>query len=315
VPGTGQQVYYSGTLVVSTLFGQRDVNVLNLRYGEAPDFTTTLLTWDTRVPIGKHLRINPRLRLGVWEGTQTGVRREMVTALAAAVVERATSLPTGDRARAGGYRAHVQFGRAGFHRQIPKPRLSRGLSDECGHGTELRSPRSRSAALVAGCAGGGRLEQLDEQFRCDDRPRSAVLVYARTEPRYSRSARDYVYLGPRRNQSPGCPRALPVGGRGDDDRSRLSLPPEAQEPRTLYVEVRGEADRAAAESVARSSFRPGSGNRCTRRSCRFGRSSPHASRCKQLALIGAAAPASVSLAMGESSAPRTFIRLARRCEL
>jgi len=29
---------------------------------------------------------------------------------------------------------------------------------------------------------------------------------------------------------------------------------------------------------------------------------------QQLALIGAAAPASVSLAMGESSAPRTFIR-------
>ncbi len=79
MPGTGQQVYYSGTLVASALFGQRDVNVLNVRYGEAPDFTTTLLTWDTRVPIGKHLRINPRLRLGVWEGTQTGVRREMVT--------------------------------------------------------------------------------------------------------------------------------------------------------------------------------------------------------------------------------------------
>ena len=79
VPGTGQQVYYSSTLVASALFGQRDVDVLNLRYGEAPDFTTTLLTWDTRVPIGKHLRINPRLRLGVWESTSTGVRRETVT--------------------------------------------------------------------------------------------------------------------------------------------------------------------------------------------------------------------------------------------
>jgi hypothetical protein len=79
LPGTGQQVYYSGTLVVSSLFGHRDVNVLNLRHGEAPDFTTTLLTWDTRVPIGKRLRINPRLRFGVWEGMQTGVRRETVT--------------------------------------------------------------------------------------------------------------------------------------------------------------------------------------------------------------------------------------------
>jgi tetratricopeptide (TPR) repeat protein len=79
VPGTGQQVYYSATLVASALFGHRDVNVLNLRHGEAPDFTTTLLTWDTRMPIGKHLRINPRLRLGVWESTQTGVRRDTVT--------------------------------------------------------------------------------------------------------------------------------------------------------------------------------------------------------------------------------------------
>jgi hypothetical protein len=79
VPGTGQQVYYSGTLVASTLFGGRDVNVLNLRYGEAPDFTSTILTWDTRVPLGKHLRINPRLRYGVWESTSTGVRRETLT--------------------------------------------------------------------------------------------------------------------------------------------------------------------------------------------------------------------------------------------
>jgi tetratricopeptide (TPR) repeat protein len=79
VPGTGQQIYYSGTLVASALFGHRDVNVLNLRHGEAPDFTTTLLTWDTRLPIGNRLRINPRLRLGVWESTQTGVHRETVT--------------------------------------------------------------------------------------------------------------------------------------------------------------------------------------------------------------------------------------------
>jgi hypothetical protein len=79
IPGTGQQVYYSGTLVASSLFGDKDVNVLNLRYGEAPDFTTTFLTWDTRVPIGARLRINPRVRLGVWESTASGIRRETVT--------------------------------------------------------------------------------------------------------------------------------------------------------------------------------------------------------------------------------------------
>jgi hypothetical protein len=79
IPGTGQQVYYSVTLVTSALFGIKDVNALNLRYGEGPDFTTTILTWDTRLPLGKHLRLNPRLRFSTWENTATNVRRETLT--------------------------------------------------------------------------------------------------------------------------------------------------------------------------------------------------------------------------------------------
>ena len=95
IPGTGQQVYYSVTLVTSALFGIKDVNALNLRYGEGPDFTTTILTWDTRLPLGKHLRLNPRLRFSTWENTATNVRRETLTRMSAPEMKLpAHALPT-----------------------------------------------------------------------------------------------------------------------------------------------------------------------------------------------------------------------------
>jgi hypothetical protein len=79
LPGTGQQIYYSTSLVGSSLFGGSDVSIFNLRYGESDEFTTAQLTWDLRLPIGRRLRLNPRLRLGVWEGTLTGRTRERIT--------------------------------------------------------------------------------------------------------------------------------------------------------------------------------------------------------------------------------------------
>jgi len=79
VPGTGQQIYYSASLVGSALFGGNDVSIFNLRSGESDEFTTTQLTWDLRLPVGRRLRLNPRLRFGVWEGTLTGRQRETIT--------------------------------------------------------------------------------------------------------------------------------------------------------------------------------------------------------------------------------------------
>jgi hypothetical protein len=75
IPSTGQQVYYTTSFVGSGLFGARDVNVFNLRYGSSPDFTLSQVTWDVRFPIGQRLRINPRLTYGVWDGSN-GVHRE-----------------------------------------------------------------------------------------------------------------------------------------------------------------------------------------------------------------------------------------------
>jgi len=79
VPGTGVQTYYSASFVGSALFGTSDVSIFNLRTGESDTFTTQQLTWDLRLPVGRKLRINPRVRLGLWESPTTGRRRETVS--------------------------------------------------------------------------------------------------------------------------------------------------------------------------------------------------------------------------------------------
>jgi len=78
VPGTGQQVYLSTSLVGSGLFGTGDVSIISLRYGESDTFKTSYLTWDARFPIGRLIRINPRLRLAVREGLLDGTKRETI---------------------------------------------------------------------------------------------------------------------------------------------------------------------------------------------------------------------------------------------
>jgi tetratricopeptide (TPR) repeat protein len=79
IESTGQQIFYSTSLVGSGIFKTGDVTILNLRFGSSDQFKTTLLTWDARFPIGQRIRINPRLRLSVWEGLLDGRRRETVS--------------------------------------------------------------------------------------------------------------------------------------------------------------------------------------------------------------------------------------------
>jgi hypothetical protein len=162
------------------------------------------------------------------------------------------------------------------------------------------------AAVFAGCAGGGRLEQLDEQSGTTIVRGPAVLVYARTEPLYSRSARDYVYLGPVETNRQGVHEYfLWVGVASTIDRGFIA--PEAPEPRTLYVEVRGEPIelplRAWHELVPTGLKKPMYSTTVPVRG-------EFAARVtlQQLALIGGASPASVSLATRDSSGPRTFVR-------
>jgi tetratricopeptide (TPR) repeat protein len=79
IPGTGPQIYYSASLVGTGFISAGDVNILNLRYGESDQFETSLLTLDARFPIGQRIRINPRLRLAVWESLVDGRKRETVS--------------------------------------------------------------------------------------------------------------------------------------------------------------------------------------------------------------------------------------------
>ena len=79
VPGTGQQVFYSTSVVGSGLFGARDVNVFSLRRGESDSFSSTYLAWDARFPIGSRVRLNPRLRFAIREELRNGSKRETIS--------------------------------------------------------------------------------------------------------------------------------------------------------------------------------------------------------------------------------------------
>jgi len=55
--------YFSTTLVASSLLKEGDVSMLSLRFSDSDTTKVTSLTLDTRFPIGKRWRINPRLRV------------------------------------------------------------------------------------------------------------------------------------------------------------------------------------------------------------------------------------------------------------
>jgi hypothetical protein len=160
--------------------------------------------------------------------------------------------------------------------------------------------------VLAGCAASGRLEQLDERSGATIVRGPDVLVYARTEPRYSRSARDYVYLGPVETNRQGVREYfLWVGVATTIDRGFIA--PEAQASRTLYIEVRGEPVELPLkpwrELVPAGIRKPMYSTTVPVREELAARVT-----LQQLALIGGASPDSVSLAAGEGAAPRTFIR-------
>lgn len=98
-----------------------------------------------------------------------------------------------------------------------------------------------SCAVLAAC-GAGRgavLERLDERSGIVLTRGRELLVFARTEPRYSRSARDYLYLGPVETNRQGVREYyLWVGVATTLDRGFLA--PPAGTPQSLVVSVEGE---------------------------------------------------------------------------
>jgi tetratricopeptide (TPR) repeat protein len=58
-----QYQYYSGNLVVSSLFKEGDVSIIGLRYSTSDSTKVMSLTLDNRFPFGRTFRLNPRLRV------------------------------------------------------------------------------------------------------------------------------------------------------------------------------------------------------------------------------------------------------------
>lgn len=79
VPGTGAQNYLSMSLVGTGLFATSDVNIWNLRFGDAENYQSSMLTWDARFPIGRRIRINPRVRFLLWESTTDTRERQTIS--------------------------------------------------------------------------------------------------------------------------------------------------------------------------------------------------------------------------------------------
>jgi len=78
LPGTGPQTYYSTSVIGSSLFGAGDVSILTMRYNDSDTFTSSVFSLDMRFPIGRRLRLNPRLQYSVWENISDGRKRETI---------------------------------------------------------------------------------------------------------------------------------------------------------------------------------------------------------------------------------------------
>ena len=55
--------YYSGSLVASSILKEGDVSIISARFSDSDTSRVTSLTFDSRYPIGRTWRINPRLRV------------------------------------------------------------------------------------------------------------------------------------------------------------------------------------------------------------------------------------------------------------
>jgi hypothetical protein len=96
-----------------------------------------------------------------------------------------------------------------------------------------------AATVFAACTRAPALEQLDERAGMTIVRAAKPLVFARTDPRHSRSARDYLYLAPIETNRQGVKEYyLWVGSASTIDRSFVAA--TAETPTVLYVTVGGE---------------------------------------------------------------------------
>lgn len=63
VPGTGHEFFYSTQFIGSSLITEGDTTILGLRYSDTSSFDTVSLNLNTRYPLSRELRINPRMQV------------------------------------------------------------------------------------------------------------------------------------------------------------------------------------------------------------------------------------------------------------
>jgi len=69
--GTGTEGFYSAQLTASSLIKEGDIAVIGLRYADAGTSNTVSLNLNTRYPVNRAWRINPRFRVDYRENTDT----------------------------------------------------------------------------------------------------------------------------------------------------------------------------------------------------------------------------------------------------
>lgn len=73
--GTGYEYFYSVQLIGSSIIKEADTAILGLRYSDTSTADTLSLSVNTRYPVNRELRINPRLRLDFSKVHRTDAKR------------------------------------------------------------------------------------------------------------------------------------------------------------------------------------------------------------------------------------------------
>jgi hypothetical protein len=132
------------------------------------------------------------------------------------------------------------------------------------------------------------------------------IVFARSEPRYSRSGRDYIYLGPVQTNRQGVREYyLWVGVATTLDRGYLA--PQANTPQTLILDLRGEPIELKLRPW-REVVEPGRRRLAYRASVPLAEELGARVTLQQLTLLDAAGLQSLRIDSGAGGAPAAYVR-------
>jgi hypothetical protein len=71
-PSTGAEFFYSSQLIGSSLFIENDITIFGMRYSDLQNVDSYSVDLNTRIPITRDLRINPRVRIDYRKNKTSG---------------------------------------------------------------------------------------------------------------------------------------------------------------------------------------------------------------------------------------------------